>query len=364
MNLVLTCPLGLESLAKKEIEILWYKILEVQDKQIRIEYQEEALINLNLWSRIGNKVYLELARKEKIGTFDKLFDLISSIHWKDLIQENNHIIVHATSKDSILTSTPAIQWVVKKSIIKNLVGEDVWRENPDYPLNVEVVLLKNTCQILLDTSGETLSKRWYRSESGEAPLRENIAAWIILLSGWRFREPLLDPFCGSGTLCIEAAMIAKNIAPWLNRHFAFEEFWWINKKMTPELKIRAKTKQFENNFTILGSDKDEEVLLKARRNIARAGVEDIVTLDEKEFRERKDFVWTIVTNPPYGLRLQSDDLTYLYKNIDELFKSDSIWGGFITTFDVEAISHQKWKKRKLYNGWEKCNFYKKEMIRK
>ncbi len=359
MNIVLTCPLWLESLAKKEIEIFWYKILEVQDKQIRIEYTEEALINLNLWSRIGNKVYLELAKKEKVSTFDELFDLVSSIKWEKYVQEDNYIVTHATTKDSLLTSTPALQGIVKKSIIKNLIWEEIWRENPDYPLNVEVVLLKNTCQILLDTSWETLSRRWYRTESGEAPLRENIAAWIVLLSGWRFQEPLLDPFCWSATLCIEAAMIAKNIAPGLKRSFAFETFAWIDSQLIEELREKAHKKQYQKEFHIFGSDIDEEVLLKARRNTARAGVDDIVLLDKKDFKEWSEFSWTIVTNPPYGLRLQSDDLTHLYKEICDIFKNDSISWWFITSFDIESISKENWKKRKLYNWGEKCNFYKK-----
>lgn len=363
MNLLLTCPLWLESLAKKEIEILWFEILEVHDKQIRIAYSEEALVNINLWSRIGNKLYIELAFQEKVNTFDELFSLLSRVSWQKFIKENQYIVTHATSKDSTLSSTPAIQWITKKAIIKSLVWEEIWRENPEYPINIDVVLIKNTCQILLDTSGDTLSKRWYRKEAWEAPLRENIAAGIVLLSGWRFREAFLDPFCGSGTLCIEAAMIAKNIAPGLKRSFAFETFDWIDSSLVEESRQQAQEKQFQKEFKIYGSDIDEEVLLKARRNVERAGVNDIVFLDLKDFSDWKDFAGCIVTNPPYGLRLQRDDLHMLYKQIDEIFKSENISGGLITTFDLEPLSHKKWKKRKLYNGGEKCNFYKKEITR-
>jgi putative N6-adenine-specific DNA methylase len=359
MNLVLTCPLGLESLAKKEIEILGYQIEEVQDKQIRIQYSQEALINLNLWSRIGNKVYIELAKKENIGSFDELFNLIWGIPWEKYIKENTYIITHATSKDSTLTSTPAIQGITKKSIIKNLVGEDIWRENPEYPLHIEVVLLKNSCQILLDTSGDTLSKRWYRPESGEAPLRENIAAGIVLLSGWKFREPFLDPFCGSGTLCIEAALIARNIAPGLERSFAFEEFGWIDQTLVAELREKALSKQYTNQFMITWTDIDEEVLEKAKRNALRAWVSDIVQFEKKSFEEWDNFTGSIVTNPPYGLRLENSDVPTLYKNIDILFKRQEVGGGVITTFDFQSVSKNNWKLRKLYNGGEKCNFYKK-----
>nr|MDD3720397.1 class I SAM-dependent RNA methyltransferase [Candidatus Gracilibacteria bacterium] len=362
MNLVLTCPLGLESLAKKEIELLGLPILHSQDKQITTSFSDENIAKLNLWSRVGNKVYIELVRKDKIDTFDKLFDLIKSIKWKDIILEENPIIVNATSTNSKLESLPAIQKIVKKAIVDKL-SDSFLRENDKFPtIFIETVLIKDTCQILIDTSGIALHKRGYRKQSVEAPLRENLAAGLVLLSSWRFSENFYDIFCGSGTIAIEAALIAKNIAPGLHRNFAFEKFRFIKSGILEIEKEKAKGKIMNKNYSIIASDIDENALEIASKNAENAGVGDIIKFELRDFRDynNEKLIGTMVSNPPYGVRLQDEDLDKLYKDIANIFsKNKELKGGIITNYQFGDLLKFDYKKRKLYNGGEMCYFYSK-----
>lgn len=363
MNLILTCPLWLESLAKKEIELLWLPIIHSQDKQITTSYSDENIAKLNLWSRIWNKVYLELSKKDKVDTFDKLFDLIKSIKWKDFILEENPIIVNATSINSTLESLPAIQKIAKKAIVDS-IWWDFLRENSNCPtLFIEVVLIKDICQILIDTTWEALHKRWYRKESVEAPLRENLAAWLVLLSWWRFREPFYDVFCWSWTIAIEAALIAKNIATWLHRNFAFERFKFIKSDVLEAEKEKAKAKIMNKNYNIIASDLDYDAVEIAKNNARKAWVWDIIKFEEKDFKDYllEKISWTLVSNPPYWLRLQDEDLEKLYKDIAQIFaKNKELKWWIITNFQFWDMLKYDYKKRKLYNWWEMCYFYKKE----
>ncbi|NDK08411.1 class I SAM-dependent RNA methyltransferase [Candidatus Gracilibacteria bacterium] len=362
MNLVLTCPFGLESIAKKEIELLGLPIIHSQDKQITTEYSEKNLAKLNLWSRVGNKVYIELARKDKIDSFDKLFDFVKSIKWSDFILEENPIIVNATSHYSKLESIPDIQKIGKKAIVES-IKSGFLREDDKYPsIFVEIVLLKDTCQILIDTTGEALHKRGYRKQSLEAPLRENLAAGLVLLSSWRFRENFYDIFCGSGTIVIEAALIAKNIAPGINRTFAFEKFKFIDKEIIKQEREIAKSKILNKSYSIFGSDIDPEAIKIASNNAEIAGVGDIIKF---ELRDYEDFLetpiaGTLVSNPPYGIRLKDENLEEIYKNLAIIFsKNKELKGGVITNFQFGDLLKINYKKRKLYNGQELCYLYLK-----
>ncbi len=362
MKLVLTCPFWLESIAKKEIELLWLPILNSQDKQITTEYSENNLAKLNLWSRVGNKVYIELVKKEKIDSFDKLFELVKSIKWNELILEENPIIVNATSHGSKLESTPDIQSVWKKAIVDSIKS---WflREDDNYPsLFIEIVIIKDTCQILLDTSGEALHKRWYRKQCVEAPLRENLAAWLVLLSGWRFKENFYDFFCWSWTIVIEAALIAKNIAPWINRNFAFEKFKFIWKNAIKEEREIAKTKIINRTYSIYWSDIDSEAIRISMNNAELANVRDIIKFENKSYEQFLDenLSWTLVSNPPYGIRLQDVNLEELYKNIGTIFnKNKELNWWIITNFQFWDLLKDNYKKRKLYNWQELCYLYLK-----
>ncbi|MDD3302843.1 MAG: class I SAM-dependent RNA methyltransferase [Candidatus Gracilibacteria bacterium] len=364
MNIVLTCPLGLESLAKKELELLGLPILNSQDKQITTAFSDENLAKVNLWSRIGNKVYIELVKKNNIDSFDKLFDLIKSIKWSNLILEENPIIINATSISSTLESVPGIQKIGKKAIVDSLTTGFL-RENDKFPsIYVEIVLIKDTCQILIDSSGDPLHKRGYRKQSVEAPLRENLAAGLVLLSSWRFRENFYDFFCGSGTIVIEAGLIAKNIAPGLNRNFAFEKFKFIKPGILENEKNKAKEKIMNKTYNIFASDLDEDALKIASDNAKIAGVGDIIKFEKRDFRDfltEKDLAGTIVSNPPYGLRLQDENIDKLYKDIALLLnKNRDLRGGVITDYQFGDLIKGEYKKRKLYNGGKMCYLYIKK----
>ncbi len=362
MNLVLTCPFWLESIAKKEIELLWLPILNSQDRQITTSFSDEALIKLNLWSRVGNKVYIELAKKDKIDSFDKLFELVKSINWNYFLNENNPIIVNANSKNSKLFSLPDIQKISKKAIIESLWWWLIKEDNTLNWLFIEIVLIGDTCQVLIDSSWTPLHKRWYRKVWVEAPLRENLAAWLVLLSNWKFRENFYDLFCWSWTIVIEAAMIARNIAPWLNRKFAFQDWKFIDLSILKKEKENAKNKIFSKNYNIFASDLDEEALNIAKNNAINAWVNDTIKFIKKDFidYQKENLSWTLVSNPPYGIRLDNYNLEILYKDLANFLNSQKdLKSSIITNYQLWNLLKFDYKKRKLYNWQEMCYMYKK-----
>ncbi len=369
MNLVLTCPFWLESIAKKEIELLGLPIINSQDKQITTSYSENNIAKLNLWSRVGNKVYIELARKDNIDSFDKLFELLQSIDWKYFIVEENPIIVNATSISSQLESVPGIQKIWKKAIVDKHSKWFLREDNNCASIYVEIVLIKNTCHILIDTSWEALHKRWYRQQSVEAPIRENLAAGLVLLSSWRFKENFYDFFCWSWTIVIEAALIAKNIAPGINRNFAFEKFKFLDKNILNEEKEIARSKIINKTYSIKWSDIDENTINIAKSNAIKAWVWDIINFEQKDFRNHigTNLIWTMVSNPPYGIRLKDEDIEKLYSDIASLFnKNKELKWWIITNYTTSSTGQfgellkGDYKKRKLYNWQELCYFYTKK----
>lgn len=366
---ILSTIAWVESIAKKEIEKQWWKIIEVRDRMIEFEGDSKTMIRVNLWSRVWNKVYEVLAESSKIDNFDKLYDLVWQINFKKYFHHDYPIVVKTKSINSMLDSTPAIQKITKKSIIDNITDKS-WKkvfENEDLEnFEIMVLIIDDNAKILLNTSWEALHKRWYRVNSWDAPIKESLAAALVLLSGWRFKEPFYDVFCGSWTIAIEAAMIAKNIAPWLDRYFAFENLILVDKKLVTEELELAKSKVFEWEYKIFASDIDKEVLEKAFENAKNAFVSDIITFENKKFEDylNKSLNWCLVSNPPYWERLKSDDLDLLYKNINKLLlQNKDLWWWIITSyfdwFD-EIIKLSNYKKRKLYNGGEKCYFYRKK----
>jgi putative N6-adenine-specific DNA methylase len=325
------------------------------------------LAELNIWIRTGNRVYLVLAEK-KTRTFDEIFDMTTSIDWRKYIPKDAPIIVDAVSVKSDIDSIPAIQKTIKKSIVTKITGdrESILREDDKVKgIHIFALIRENTTLLLLDTSGEPLHKRGYRTEALEAPIKETLAAAMVMLSGWRYKEPFLDPFCGSGTIAIEAAMIAKNIAPGLERSFAAETFPWYPVEYFKNAKMEAKGKIIvDKKYTITASDTDKEAVKIAENNAKRAGVSDTMTILQKDFKSYvgEYISGSLVSNPPYGIRLQDYDLDLLYKDIAIVFnKNTSLFGGLITSYDFSKHTRPNtWKNRKLYNGNELCYFYTKK----
>lgn len=244
------------------------------------------------------------------------------------------------------------------------MGDDLLREDSTKgKVDVHILMDNNTLKVLLNTSGAGLHKRGYREMTGEAPIKENIAAALVILSQWKFREPLYDVFCGSGTIPIEAAMIAKNKAPGMTRSFAFQDWNWLPHDLIDTERNLAKQKEFAGEYTIYASDIDKHVLENAKRNAQFAGVSECIRfqcMDYKNIIDKNIHGW-LVSNPPYGERLEDFDVEEIHKNIAVLFtKNTNIQGGIITSHaEFETYSKTKYKKRKLYNGGELCYFYRK-----
>ncbi len=368
LQFALTTIGWVESLAKKEIEKQGWEISEVKDRIILFSWEDALLARINLWSRIGNKLYLILKESDNIHSFDNLYDLIVKIDWKKYIPQEAPIIVNAKSMKSDLSSEPAIQKISKKAIV-DVLNDKSWkfiRENEmRQKFEIQILFQENNCKILLNTSGEALHKRGYRIASGEAPIKENLAASLVLFSNWRFQEALYDPFCGSGTILIEALMIAKNKAPWAKRNFAFENRTWYDKEFLKKEKEEAVKKEYTGAYKIFWFDKDAEILEKARLNTKEAGFENEIIFEQKEFSSfgKEKLSGTIISNPPYGLRLKDENIDELYKKIDAFLRNNkelSWWiissyqgGNFI-------LNSQDYKNRKLYNGNELCYFYSKK----
>jgi len=373
---ILSTIAWVESIAKKEVEKQWWKIIEVRDRSIEFEGDSKTMIRVNLWSRVGNKVYQVLAEEENIDNFDKLYDLVSTIDFKKYFHHNYLILVKSKSINSKLDSVPVIQKITKKAIIDKITNkswEKIIEDRNLEKFEIMVLLIDDKLKILLNTTWEALHKRWYRDETWEAPIKESLAAALVLLSWWRFKETFYDIFCGSWTIAIEAAMIAKNIAPWLDRYFAFENLILVDKKLVEEELKLAESKIFDWDYQIIASDIDENVLEKAKNNAKNAWVADIIEFKQRDFREylklhfnsllleEGSMKWTLVSNPPYWERLKVEFLNELYRDIDKIFNQNKNLNWWIITSYFEwfdnIINLKNYKKRKLYNWWEKTYFY-------
>ena len=367
LKYVLSTIMWVESIAKREIERQWGKIEEVTDRLVVFSWGVEMIPRINIWSRVGNKLYMLLWESDNITDFDALFDEVKKIDWKKYFKKSFPIIVKGTSLRSELHSTPTIQGITKKAIVHSLTDWDgsLVREDSSLEgMEILILLVNNKMKILLNTSGSALHMRWYRTEAGEAPIKESLAASLVLLSPWKFREPFYDMFCGSGTIAIEALMIAKNMAPGLQRKFAFESLWLIDSSVVEKERADARKKQYEGEYHIYASDIDPEMIEMAKANARRAGLENEIYFSLQDFKEyiEKDISGTLVSNPQYGIRLDSVELKPLYNNIDKLFRLNPKlnWGVISSFLEFDTLINLKeYKKRKLYNGAEKCYFWKR-----
>lgn len=367
MKYLLSTIAWVESIAKKEIEKQWGKIEEVVDRLITFSWPDELMVRINLWSRVGNKAYILLEEKEDVVDFDEMFDIIKNISWKKYFKKDFPILVKSSSIRSDLFSARTIQSLWKKAIVNSLVWE--WNfVNEDESLEkmeILILFIDNKMRVLLNTSWNALHMRGYRTKAWEAPIKESLAAALVLLSWWRFREPFYDIFCGSWTIAIEALMIAKNIAPWLKRKFAFEKLGLLDEDIIKKEREIAENKQFDWEYIIKASDINPEMVELSQENAFRAWLAWEINFEVKDFREYldRDIVWTLVSNPPYWERLKDENLVWIYNNIDKLFRINRALNGWIISSYLDfdnLIKKDTYKKRKLYNGWEMCYFWKKK----
>ena len=366
-ELVVPCHFGLEAVTKREIYDLGYEISRVEDGRVTFIGDEEAICRSNIFLRTAERVLLQVGRFHAT-TFDELFEGIKALPWENYIPRDGKFWVKkASSIKSKLFSPSDIQSIVKKAMVERLkeVYHVSWFEEDGAPYPVRIFLLKDEVMVTLDTSGDSLHKRGYRLMTSKAPLTETLAAALILLTPWRRDRILVDPFCGSGTFPIEAAMIASGIAPGMNRSFTAEEWTnFIPKNLWYEAVEEAQEQMdTEVKVDIQGYDIDPEVVKAARENAKRAGVEHMIHFQQRavaDLSHPKKYGF-IITNPPYGERLEDkEDLPQLYSEIGASYRNLDSWSMYLITSyeDTEKyIGRKADKNRKIYNGMLKTYFY-------
>lgn len=367
MELIAPCHFGLEAVLKKEIYDLGYDIRQVEDGKITFEGDAEAICRGNIFLRTTERVLLKVGKFRAV-TFEELFQGIKELPWENYIPQNGKFwVTKATSVKSKLFSPSDIQSIVKKAMVERLrqtYGMD-WFPEDGASFPVRIVLHKDEVTVTIDTSGESLHKRGYRYLCGKAPLTETLAAALIMLTPWHPDRILVDPFCGSGTFPIEAAMIAANIAPGMKRHFISEQWDNLIEKSLWE-DCFAEAKDLVNpdvTVDIQGYDIDGEIIKAARGNARRAGVDHLIHFQQREVADLhhpKKYGF-IMTNPPYGERLEDKEaLPKLYREIGTAWERLDAWSMFLISGyeDTEKYIGQKAdKNRKIYNGMLKTYFY-------
>lgn len=366
-QLVAPCHFGLEAVLKREIYDLGYEITQVEDGRVTFEGDAEAICRANVFLRTAERVLL-LVGRFRATTFDELFEGVKALPWEEYLPKDAKFWVKkASSIKSKLFSSSDIQSIVKKAVVERLKREYEVEWFPEdgaaYP--IRVFLLKDEVMVTLDTSGESLHKRGYRTMTSKAPLTETLAAALLMLTPWKADRIFVDPFCGSGTFPIEAAMMAANIAPGMHREFIAEQWTnLIDRKLWYEtVKEAEEMVDTSVSVDIQGYDIDGEVVKAARENAKRAGVADMIHFQERqvsELRHPKKYGF-IVTNPPYGERLEDKkDLPELYTQIGEAYRNLDSWSMYMITSyeDTEKyIGRKADKNRKIYNGMLKTYFY-------
>lgn len=368
IELVAPCHFGLEAVLKREIQDLGYEILQVEDGKVTFCGDENAVCRANIFLRTAERILLKVG-KLKAVTFDELFEQIKDLPWEDYIPSDGKFwVAKASSVKSRLFSPSDIQSIVKKAIVerlKNIYHIEWFPETgAEYPIRIS--FMKDEALVCLDTTGLSLHKRGYRSMVSKAPIKETLAAALIMLTPWKKDRILVDPFCGSGTFPIEAAMIAANIAPGMNRSFTAEK--WTNlleRKWWYQAVDEANDLVDDNIETdIQGYDLDGEIIKAARQNARDAGVEHLIHFQQRplsQLSHPKKYGF-LISNPPYGERLEEkSQLPGLYTEIGERFQNLDSWSMYLITSYEDAekyIGRKADKNRKIYNGMLKTYFYR------
>lgn len=366
-TLISPCFFGVEKMLANEIKNLGFEIIKTEDGRVTYKTDEYGIAKANMWLRCAERVHLKVAEFEA-KSFDELFEGTKRINWAKYIPYGAQFpITKASSIKSKLHSIPDIQSIVKKAVVESLkksyLENGMLKEDKEkYP--IYVFIHKDKVTLTIDTTGTALHKRGYREKANKAPIRETLAASIMYLTPWRPGRILVDPMCGSGTLLIEAAMMGINMAPGLNREFISEKWRTLDKKIWWDTRREAYDLMNEDiDFKIYGYDIDEEVIEIAKENAEIAGVENYIEFnvaDATEFTSDEEYGF-IVTNPPYGERLEDvDTVKMLYKQLGYAFRKLKNWSYYLITsyedfeneFGQDAI-----KKRKLYNGMLKSYLY-------
>lgn len=366
-ELIAPCHFGLEAVLKREIYDLGYDITKVEDGRVTFIGDEEAICRANVFLRTAERILLK-AGQFHAETFDELFEGIKAIPWEDYIPEDGKFwVAKASSIKSKLFSPSDIQSIVKKAMVERLKQKyhKNWFEETGASYPLRLFLMKDEVTVAIDTSGESLHKRGYRTMTSKAPITETLAAALIMLTPWRKDRILIDPFCGSGTFPIEAAMMAAGIAPGMDRNFTAEN--WTNlidrQLWYDTVEEAAEQVNTEIEVDIQGYDIDGEIVKAARENAKRAGVEHLIHFQQRPvsaLSHPKKYGF-LITNPPYGERLEEKEaLPELYTEIGEALRRLDSWSAYMITSyaDTERyIGRKADKNRKIYNGMLKTYFY-------
>ena len=356
---------GLEALAADELRRLELKDVQAENGRVLCRGSAADIPRLNLNLRTGERVLVVLG-SFPANDFDQLFEGTKALPWEDYIPKDGQFPVKGFSLNSQLHSVPTCQAMIKKAVAARLGSKYGLNQLPETGVlyQIQFSIMKDTATLMLDTSGAGLHKRGYRAQGVVAPLRETLAAAMVMLSRYKGRDPLCDPFCGSGTIPIEAALIAKNRAPGLSRNFSAQKWKWTESKLWLQAADEAMDKEYDGEYEIWGGDLDPEAIALARHNAELAEVDDVVKF---EVSDATRFHWgglygRVVTNPPYGERIMER------REAEELYRAfGTAWRKFPDTWKLYLLSShtefertfgkQADKKRKLYNGMLKCDLF-------
>lgn len=357
-----SCAFGIESVLARELKNYRYENVDTKDGRVYFNADEYGIARANLWLRTADRIYIILKEFEAVN-FTQLYDEIRSVDFNGFLPSDAKLPVNGNAVKSTLMSVADIQSITKKAIVDNLCGFYKIKSLPESGsiFNIFINILNNKASLVLNTSGAGLNRRGYRIKNVEAPLRETLAAALVLISRWKDRN-FYDPMCGGGTLAIEAAMIASNTAPGLYRHFDAQNF---NNKFKASFKTIKEEAQNEIKIPkkkIIASDKDKKSVLSSIENAKSAHVYEYIKIEEKDFKDIDYFDEnsTLITNPPYSIRLGNNvENEKLYREM-----GDKLWNTSLNFYILCAndkferyFGHKADKKRKMYNGNIRCDYY-------
>lgn len=365
-QLLAVCPMGLESIVAKEVQELGYET-RVENGRIYFQGDASALVKANLWLRTADRVKLIIGQFEA-KTFDDLFEQTKNLPWENYISENGQFPVQGRSLKSTLHSVPDVQAITKKAIVERLKKAyqvSGWLDESGAKYPVEVNILKDRVLLTIDTSGSGLNKRGYRLAQGEAPIKETLAASLVKLANWKGDTPLIDPFCGSGTIAIEACLIAQNIAPGFNRSFVSEQWDMIPEGLFDQLRDEADQQaDYDKEIEIYASDIDPKMVEIAKRNADEVGIGDIIQFEVKDVNTltiAHEGSIGLIGNPPYGERIgDRDEVEAMYRYLGTLLHQNPQLSLYIMTSHKafeHLVNRKATKRRKLFNGYIETTYY-------
>jgi putative N6-adenine-specific DNA methylase len=364
-TLIATAAMGLEAIVAKEVKELGYEC-QVDNGKVIFKGDETAIARANMWLRTADRIKI-LVGDFKAYSFDELFENTKKLPWENFLPVDAEFPVQGKSVKSKLYSVPDCQAIVKKAIVERLrtaYKRTSWLDETGPLFKIEVAIHKDVASITLDTSGQGLHKRGYRIGQGEAPLKETLAAALIQLTTWNPDRPFVDPFCGSGTIPIEAALIGQNIAPGFNREFLSENWPMMPAEVWEKTRLEAEDlANYDQPLEILGTDIDHRMIEVSKENAMEAGLGDLVKFKQMQVRDFTSELeyGIIVGNPPYGERLgERKEVERMYQEMGKAFEKLDTWSVYMMTSHEnfeQCYGKQATKKRKLFNGFIRTDYY-------